>query len=320
MSDLEIIGMRDDATGELYIASILGTLGTMFAVVIYRNDAGLRWIHEMVSSRTQPDPQSLLEGMDCLKVEWCRKGELLKSDLQTLNAAGFKPKGKGAVWPRFESCRPGWFPWGMTDAEARLVTELLSRIARFIRLREVSGPLHEEPLEARVPIISPGDETSLRVEEIEWLPFVPPPAPTPIPFALSGVAQESLRRLPVRDDFTAEMMVPLAPELSFVDEKSGRPCIARAGFIIDRDSQFILCMRLEHGAVALGEAAGPALIEALRKAKARPVAFHVDDERLAIVLRPACEAIGVPVSIVPLEVAPSAWQECEGFFRDQHPP
>ena len=28
MSDLEIIGLRDDATGELYIASILGTLGT----------------------------------------------------------------------------------------------------------------------------------------------------------------------------------------------------------------------------------------------------------------------------------------------------
>src|SRR5436190_1548345 len=103
MSDLEIIGMRDEATGELYVASILGTLGTMFAVVIYRHDAGHRWIRNIIASREAPGPETL-EDMDCLKVEWCRKNELQKSDLDTLTAAGYKPKGKGPVWPRFESC------------------------------------------------------------------------------------------------------------------------------------------------------------------------------------------------------------------------
>jgi len=81
MSDLELLGLRDDATGELYVASILGTLGTMFAVVGYRNENGLRSIQNIVASR-EMGPQAL-EEMDCLKVEWCRKGELQKNDLET---------------------------------------------------------------------------------------------------------------------------------------------------------------------------------------------------------------------------------------------
>src|SRR5205807_1555087 len=111
-----------------------------------------------------------------------------------------------------------------------------------------SGPLHEEPLEADVPIIPAGEEATLRAEDIEWLPLVPPPAPAPEPFLLSPQDQENLSRLPVREDLIAEMIAPLAPELGFVDEAAGRPCIARAGFIVDHRSGFILCMRLAHGA------------------------------------------------------------------------
>src|SRR3989442_7497187 len=66
MSDLELIGLRDEAGDELHVASVLGRLGTLFGIVIYRHDTGLRWIHSVVASRSAPAPLSGLEEMDCL--------------------------------------------------------------------------------------------------------------------------------------------------------------------------------------------------------------------------------------------------------------
>jgi len=111
MSDLELLGMREEGTGGLHVASILGTLGTMFAVICYRNDTGLRWIHRAVSTRTPIEGPKGMEEMDFLKVDFCLKGELQPPDRQTLANAGFKSPGRGHVWPRFVSLTPGWYPW-----------------------------------------------------------------------------------------------------------------------------------------------------------------------------------------------------------------
>ncbi len=319
MSDLELLGMRDEPAGNLYVASILGTLGTMFAVVIYRNDAGLRWVHDLATRRAPPDRLTRMEDLDCLKIEWCRKKALHKNELETLRAAGFKPAGQGPVWPRFESCRPGWYPWGLSEAEARLMTELLKKVARFVCLRETSGPLHHEPLEALVPIIPGGEESTLRPEQIEWLPFVPRPASPPEPVALSGEERDRLTRLPRRKDLIAELVAPLTPQVSFVDEQAGCPCLARVTVVADRASHYVLCARLGHGAAPLKEAVGPALLEALHNANARPARIHVDNERLAAALRPACEAIGVPVHQAVLEAAPEAWSALAEHFSRQRP-
>ena len=304
MSDLELIGMRDDASGNLFVASILGTLGTMFAVVVYRNGPGLRSIHELATTRRALDNDLALETMDCLKVEWCLKKDLHKGDLETLEAAGFKPKGRGSVWPRFESCRPGWYPWGLSDEEGRLMIELLQRVARFVSLREISGILHTEP--AVVPVIPAGDKATFRREEIEWLPFAPPPASAPEPIILSADEQDRLARLPMRKGFIMELTAPITPELSFVDETAGRPCMGRVVMMVDRASHYILHTNVAHGAAPLKEVIGPAFKDVVQTAESRPERVCVENERMAAVLRPACEAIGVSLFEGPLNVAREA--------------
>jgi len=66
---------------------------------------------------------------------------------------------------------------------------------------------------------------------------------------------------------------------------------------VDRQSCFVVATNIAHGAAPLREAVGPALVRGLHAAKARPGALHVDNETLAAVLRPACQAIGVPLSL-----------------------
>jgi hypothetical protein len=115
------------------------------------------------------------------------------------------------------------------------------------------------------------------------------------------------------------MIAPLVPELSYVDEGAGQPCIPRAAFIVDRRSEMILCTRLASGDSPLGEAVGPALVAALEKVKMRPTAICVDNERLAATLQSALDGIGVSVHVATLTAAPKAWAEFDSYFRTQTP-
>jgi hypothetical protein len=179
--------------------------------------------------------------------------------------------------------------------------------------------LHEEPLETRLPIISAGEETTLRAEEIEWVPFVIRPAQVPEPVQLSQHDLQKISELPIRKDLVFEMIVPLVPEMSFLDEKAGRPCLARAIFIVERRSRFVLCAEVAHGAKPLNQTIGPALVKTLLKAKGRPAIFRVDNVQLAATLAPPCEQFGVRVENTPLEVAPDAWAEFEAYLQTQRP-
>jgi hypothetical protein len=315
MSDLELIGLREEATGELHVASVLGTLGTMFAVVIYRHDTGLRWIKNIAVTRAIPDSDEGLENLDHLKVEWTVKRELKEPDLAILAIAQFKPSGKGSVWPRFESARPGWYPWHITEAEARLMTEHLHKISRFICLRERAGILHEEPIEAEVPVILAGEETTLAKDELEWVPLEPPAPPAPEPVTLSPQEQESLARLPIRANLVFELIAPLVPELSILDKTLGRPYFGRLGLMVDRESRYALGSQVAHGGRLMSEAVRPTLIKSLGAAGVRPGAIEVENRRMAAALHCACESIGVPVRIRPkLEAARAVLEELKARF------
>ncbi len=287
----------------------------MFAVVIYRNDDGLRGNHEIATNHFEADPQTLFECMDYLKVEWCPKKELRKPDLQTLRDAGFRPRGRGAFWPRFESSTPGWYPWGLTEAEGRLMTELLSKVARFVYLRGSTGPLHEESFESIIPIIPSGEEETLKAEDIEWLPFIPAPAPAPDPVRFSDREAEALKRLPKRKELLWEMTTPLLPRLSNIDVAAGRPAIPRCGFIIDCHNDKILSAQLVHGAAPLRECAGAALTEAFKQAQARPAVIRVDNPQLESALRFASNELDIRIEIGPLTLAYSALQEFESYLE-----
>ncbi len=316
MSDLYLIGLRDDNTRELQVASVLGTLREVFAVVIYRNAAGLRWIHAMATEHGPCDPDAQLEALDFLKVEWTGKRELKKTDSETLAAGGFKPTGKGKVWPRFESTQPGWYPWFPSPAEAQLLTAHLGKVARLAHLARRMPDLYSNHLRSEIPIIPGGDESTLNAEELEWLPFLPPPATKPEPVSLSQEEAAPLSALPPRQEAVFELMAPLMPEMSFMDEAAGRPCIARVGLMVDRDSHMILSAGLTHGAAPLAQSLKRALLEGLRAAGTRPGAIHVLSEDTAFALEPACQNLGVRVRVTArLDSANEAMDDLTNRFR-----
>ena len=115
--DSNVVGLTDPVTGEARIGCVLGNAGQVFGAVFYRRPAGLRWILNILDEAPDEPDLACAEGIDCLKLEFVPKRELEKEDLAVLQAAGFKPAGRGSVWPQFRAAEPGWHPWFINQAE-----------------------------------------------------------------------------------------------------------------------------------------------------------------------------------------------------------
>jgi len=121
-----------------------------------------------------------------------------------LKAAGFKPAGKGSVWPQFRSADPGWHPWHINQVEAGQLLADIPRLTAFSRLFEQHPGIFDNcdpgeslffppscpPARSR-PKTSTGDR-SCRRPSAGLIPSNPPP-PSSKNFALSNARPE--RRL-----------------------------------------------------------------------------------------------------------------------------
>jgi hypothetical protein len=81
MHDSQVIGLRFPRTNEVLLGSILGRMRSMFALLVYRNDAGHRWL---LSTILNDGDSGGLDGednafeQDLVKVEFVLKRELTK--------------------------------------------------------------------------------------------------------------------------------------------------------------------------------------------------------------------------------------------------
>ena len=222
------------------------------------------------------------------------KPELSKPDLDLLASTGFKPPGRGSVWPKFQSAAPGWYPWFVNETEARQLRDDLGKLARLAELFAQEPDLFDNCEPGEIAGV-PAGEGPLRRAEINWTPLLPPPPTVSPPAALSADEEQKLAALPLREDFVFEFTAQLVPELAFMDAKAGRPCIRGAALMSDRRSYFVFASELSSAAAPLGEVAAKSLARGLLKAKVRPGAIHADTPELVAVLTPACATLGVPV-------------------------
>ena len=299
MHESDLVGLIDPATGETRIGSVLGGAGEIFAAVFYRR-GGLRWILQMVSE--EPDPESLnaVEGMDCLKLEFVPKKELHKEDVARLNAAGFKPPGRGAVWPQFRASEPGWHPWHVTQTEAEQFLTDLPRLTAFCKLLEENPDLFESRPLTEIPFLpAPMPARALRLDDLEWRPVVHLPE-TPRAFRATAEEMERLLKLERVPGAAFEFDSTLMPGASFLEK--GRPCFGRLSLLVETSRGMVAGMDLGSGAVAAHEAAGRGLVKGLLTAGVRPGKLMIGGSQLQPVLEPLCEALDIklwPVSSLP---------------------
>jgi hypothetical protein len=306
MYDSDVVGLIDPATGETRIATVLGNAGEVFAAVFYRRAAGLRWILQMLNAAPDPEDLNNADGIDCLKLEFVSKRELCKEDLAMLKAAGFKPAGKGSIWPQFRSSDPGWLPWHINQAEAGQLLADLPRLTAFSRLFEQYPGIFDRSAAAEIPflpVVLPN--RALSPKDLDWRPFLPPPVSGLDSFQLAAGQLEKLRVLKRASGTAFEFDSSLLPGGSILE--NGRPCFGRFSLLVEQKRGMVLGMDVQSGALTPGEAAGRGLVEALLKAGQLPDKIIIGGSRLRPVLQPLCDALQIqlwPASSLPaLEAA-----------------
>jgi hypothetical protein len=290
--DSQVVGWSDPGSGETRIGCVLGNAGEVFGAVFYRRPAGMRWILSMLTEDADPMDLGHAEGMDCLKLEFVPKRELKKADRAVLEAAGFKPAGRGPVWPQFRAAEPGWHPWYITPAEAGQFSVDLPRLTAFCALLLAEPDLYDGHAPPELPFLpSPMPERALRREDLHWQPLVPPPGQDYAPFEAGVEDLAGLRALRMMPDSTSEYDCALLPGGSFVE--NGRPCYGRVCLLVEQRRGRILGFDLSGGATPPGEAAGRGLVKTLAGSGILPGRLMIRGERLQPVLAPLCAALGI---------------------------
>jgi hypothetical protein len=285
MHDSQIVGLRDTQTNELLLASILGRLRTMFALLLYRNPAGHRWILNTIVSDGawgEEDADYALE-QDLIKVEFVLKRDLVKEDRAVLAATKYSARLKcGRPWPQFRNMVPGGYPWHLTEREAESLLFALPRVAAVAQLVRQQPRLWDDHADGEIALLPVGFDPAkdqLRVEQIEWVPMIPPPEPQPELVSLDETSLTELLKLKQRRGFRLELDVAYSP---IIIGDRDRPYFPKFAMAVDRASGFVGGFRLADaqdraGAVALRTV----LRSSLTQLGARPEAILVQRPRVA---------------------------------------
>jgi hypothetical protein len=313
LSDVDFIGCRDERSGELRIGSVMGGGGEVFGWVSYRGNEGLGLVHALLTQMPEPSPQQFMNGMNCLKLDLCRKGELTDADLARLNSVDYKSPGKGNVWPAFHSMRPSWMPVPVNQEEAIQLTEDLLKVVRFSRWFAKSAHLHSTRQRLEIPVVGLG-EHPLTSEEIDWMPLLPPIPIADEPLTLSEAEIHQLAALPVRAG-VSEVEATFLPAGSFLDE-SGRRRVPQVVIMSDQASYFVQAVELFFDNEPLPVALRKIVMGAMIDHRMRPERIQVRDERLFRILQPAAAKIRVQLERVDeLIAAPDALESLASHMR-----
>lgn len=305
--DDELFAVRDPASGLTGYACVLGALGEMYALCVYRGAAGYE-IHRRLQAREgDVEPGDILGVQDCLMADFADRGELAKEDLAVLKAAGVKPRGRKS-WPMFRSHRPGEPPWFLEEAEARFLTVALRGARHAISLADAGkAEFVDRPGEVFCCVPSPEGGFASGWEPV---PVHRPPPGVPAVLDPARLAKARARKLPVAGVWEAD--APFFP-VSFMGR--GRPYYPRQVFIVDRDSRFILESKVDDSGAPPHQAIAEAVLAALEKAPLAPAAVHVKAAEAARLLAPLTRELGIGVAAAPaLAAVAEVRSEFEAHF------
>ena len=321
MHDSAIIGLRHPVSKEVLLGSILGRLRTVFALLVYRGVSGHRWLLNTVLNDGDSggfEREDTAFEQDCVKAEFVQKRELTKEDHALLTGVSYAPQQKrGPVWPQFRSIVPGGYPWHVTQAEAETLLFALPRVAAVARLLRESPTVLDGHLDGDIAFVPDQFDpavSTLRAEDLDWEPMIPPPEPMVEPVSLDASTMAKWLKLTQPPGFHLELDVTYS---NFPILSDGRPRFPKLAMAVDHVSGFVGGFRLadfkdRDGASALGVV----LRDTLTQLGYRPEVFLVQRPRVAAMLTKVAGELGIPAILeIELPALNAAREGMEQHFQ-----
>jgi len=158
MSDSHVFGVQNPEDGEIGYCCVLGELGEVLGLVVYLGTEGLEQHRNIHSGKLHAGSPEFIYRQYCLTAWLADRNELDKTDLKVVKQLGLEFHGSNA-WPQFRTFQPGYYPWHLTESEARYLTLCLEQTQDVALCLEkdpdwLSAPSKKHYL-VRVPVDEP---------------------------------------------------------------------------------------------------------------------------------------------------------------------
>jgi len=237
MWDSNLFGVQNPQDGEIGYCCVLGRGGEVFGLAVYLGTEGLEGYLRTQEGNAESEDNDLLHSQRCLLVSFEEKKDLQKADLEVIKKLELRFKGKNA-WPLFRSYQPGYYPWYLTNDEAKFLKICLEQ-AKDVSLRFKKNPnLFEAPQSQSFFVRVQKKSGAAQGWKDSWCKPAPLKrivimARTTDEQRLQAIIKESSRQRRVWEvDFF------YAP--AYIAEKGKRPYFPLALLFIDSNSYFIL--------------------------------------------------------------------------------
>jgi hypothetical protein len=293
--DSDVFGVLDPVTGLTGYCCIMGALGQVLALCVYRGSEGLKICRRMHAGDFTQDFDEVAAAQFCLMGEFEDRSALKKQDLAIIKALGLKCRGRQA-YPVFRSYLPGYCPWFLTDEEARYLALAFDAAIQFIEL-----------FRAQPDILSGGGAGSYLVYQLRSGVDLPQSwttswrAPDPLPRA--PILHEPMPEDLLREILSKKLIRTAAWEVgSFIMPNAritegDRPYYARILLAVHSQLEIVLASHtipsFEDGCAALRDL----ILSAIRDHQVLPQEIRVCDATLAEVLKPISSRLGITTSL-----------------------
>ena len=292
IDESQLILVRDSASGEVCYCSVMGMLGEVFSIHAYIGTESLRLFRKMEAEEIT-DAGEFFASQHSVYVEFVPKAELERQDRELL-AALSHPQGRGVASPIFRTIRPGFYPWFVTEEEARTLAECIRAVVVVCAAVASQKSVKFWELTDTYPMVSRVEGAEPRYQ-MDLVKSILPPEP-PIPTV--RLEEEVLR--PLRSqDYAVRGVMELDHILSAaaIGKKGERRACASIALAVDADSGMVLAPDLTNSNVAAGDALARVFLKAIQTDRTVPKEVRVRSPRLKDCLAPLMESFGVAVRV-----------------------
>jgi len=310
MDDTHIFGVNNEHGVRL--VTVLGGMGEVFGLASYRGSAGANFLLRLRRGEFAPESRDAGFYQDALLVDFVPRKGLRKEDRAIIQQIDFQPPvRKPKFFPEFQSHKPGYVPWSIDEAEARLLLDDLQKAVPFAELLRNNPAIYDSRQENEFPFFPASVSEPLTLDQFEWHTIAPVPPSADPPIDTHAFDLAPLLALPQPPQSVWELTAFYAP---MPVGEPPRPYFPKTALGVDAATGMILAFQLAGPDQTMAQTAARGLIQSITASGSRPAAIKMDSINLTRALQLLADALGAELlQAKTLPMANEARRSLEAF-------
>ena len=295
LSDDALFGVKDPVTGQIGYCCVLGTLGGIFGLCIYRGSEGLAFYESLKSGELTPEDDDVATMQNALLADFTDRRDLEKEGLSIIKALNLKIRGR-KQYPLFRSYLPGYAPWFLTEDEVHFLTFALHCACDLFEDYKKDPMILESVKDGHYLVYLPQegekDSVSWRKQCLKSEPFAEPVIPQII---LNELQLQKIKKMDLIQDTPWEADFFSMPGMVIQDKD--RPYLGRIVIVAHQDSGFLFSVNLIQDDAEPHIVLVEGILYSIERHKILPSEIRFKNKITAEIAKPLAEALGFKITL-----------------------